>query len=116
MQKDVKSLGQYQRNIGQMKDQVSASYASMKSLKSLLDRAQELSTRAGGLRSQAELNIYAEEINQLIKTGAQAANTKFRGDYLLGGTKSDQPPFRGYGEQLWFGDRRDVSGQTPRFP
>ncbi|MBL9170247.1 MAG: hypothetical protein JNN07_21105 [Verrucomicrobiales bacterium] len=93
MQKDVKSLGQYQRNIGQMKDQASASYASMKSLKSLLDRAQELSTRAGGLRSQAELNIYAEEINQLIKTGAQAANTKFRGDYLLGGTKSDQPPF-----------------------
>lgn len=93
MQKDVKSLGQYQRNIGQMKDQASASYASMKSLKGLLDRAQELSTRAGGLRSQDELNIYAEEINQLIKTGAQAANTKFRGDYLLGGTKSDQPPF-----------------------
>lgn len=93
MQREVKSLGQYERNIGQLKDESSATYSSLNSLKKVLSRAQELSTRADGLRSQDELNIFAEEINQLIKSGVQIVNAKFRGDYLFSGTLSNQPPF-----------------------
>ncbi|MBM3846429.1 MAG: flagellar hook-associated protein 3 [Verrucomicrobia bacterium] len=93
MQRDAKALGQYQRNVLAMKDQASASYSAMKSLKQTLTRAQELVTRTGGIRSQEELNIFAEEVNQLIKSGVQIANTKLRGDYLFSGTKSDTAPF-----------------------
>ena len=93
MQRDLTSLGQYERNISQMTDQVTASYASMNSLKKLLDRAQELATKAGGLRSPEELKIYSQEINQLIKSGVQTVNAKQNGDYLFSGTKSDVPPF-----------------------
>lgn len=93
MQRDMKVAGQYERNVSQLLEQNTSSYGVIKSLKSLISRAQELSTQAGGLRSQDELNIYAEEVNQLIKTGVQAVNTKFRGDFLFSGTKTDQPPF-----------------------
>ena len=93
MQNEVRTLGQYERNIGQLHDQSSETYSSLKSLKKVLDRAQELTTRAGGLRSQDELNIFAEEVNQLIKSGVQIINTRWRGDYLFSGTQSDLPPF-----------------------
>ncbi len=93
MQRDVRSLGQYQRNIQQLHDTATASYSNIKSLKKVLDRAQELTTRAGGLRSQDELNIFAEEVNQLIKSGVQIVNSRFRGDYLFSGTLTNQPPF-----------------------
>ncbi len=93
MQRDVRKLGQYQRNIQQLHDTSTASYSNIKSLKKVLDRAQELSTRAGGIRSQDELNIFAEEVNQLIKSGVQIVNSRFRGDYLFAGTKTNQPPY-----------------------
>ncbi|MBI3868682.1 MAG: flagellar hook-associated protein FlgL [Verrucomicrobia bacterium] len=93
MQNEIRTLGQYEKNIGQMHDQASESYASLTSLKKVLDRAQELTTRAGGLRSQDELKIFAEEVNQLIKSGVQIMNTAFRGDYLFSGTQSNLPPF-----------------------
>jgi flagellar hook-associated protein 3 FlgL len=93
LQRDAKALGQYQRNISQLKDQATVSYSAVNSLKSLLTRAQELATRGGGLNSQSDFKILAQEVNQLIKTGVQAVNTKFKGDYLFGGTLSNQPPF-----------------------
>ena len=93
MQRDAKTLGQYQRNITQMTDQTKVSYENIKSLKTLLSRAQELATKSGGIRSQDELDIYAQEVNQLIKSGVQTMNGKFKGDFLFAGTKSDAAPF-----------------------
>ncbi|MBM3847434.1 MAG: hypothetical protein FJ405_14275 [Verrucomicrobia bacterium] len=58
MQQDAKALGQCQRNVLFMKDQASASYSAMQSLKKFVDRESELSMRTGGLRRQEELNIY----------------------------------------------------------
>ena len=37
--------------------------------------------------------IYAAEVSQLLQQGVQQANAKNRGDYLLAGTRTDQPPF-----------------------
>ncbi|HAM71288.1 MAG TPA: hypothetical protein DCM86_06560 [Verrucomicrobiales bacterium] len=93
LQRDSQVLGQYQNNIADLKDQATVTYSTVNSLKNLLTRAQELATRAGGINSTTDFKIMATEVNQLIKTGVQAANGKFRGDYLFGGTLSNQPPF-----------------------
>ncbi len=93
LQAEGKSVGQYQRNIGRHEELATASFNSIKSLKKVSDRAREISILADGLKSPAELAIYAREVTELIKTAVQASNTKNRGDYIFSGTTSDQKPF-----------------------
>jgi flagellar hook-associated protein 3 FlgL len=87
------ALTQYQSNVATMKEQTTVSYAAMRSLKSISDRAREIATLADGTRAPAELSAYATEVTQLIQQAVQAANGKFHDDYLFAGTKNDQPPF-----------------------
>ena len=93
LQAEAKAVGQYQRNITRHQELAQASLATMKSLKTLSDRAREISIYADDLKSQDELNIYATEVTELIKQAAQEANARNRGDYLFAGTRVDQPPF-----------------------
>ena len=93
MQAEGKTVGQYQRNIARHQELASSSFNAMKSLKGISDRAREIAISADGLKSQDELNIYAKELTELIKTAVQASNSKNRGDYIFSGTISDQPPY-----------------------
>jgi flagellar hook-associated protein 3 FlgL len=93
LQAEGKSVGQYQRNISRLQELAAASFSSIKALKSVSDRAREISISADGLKSQDELNIYANEVTELIKQAVQTVNAKNRGDYLFSGTLSDQVPF-----------------------
>jgi flagellar hook-associated protein 3 FlgL len=93
MQGEGKTVGQYQRNIARHQELAATSFSAMKALKSVSDRAREISVSADDLKSQDELNLYAKELTELIKTAVQAVNTKNRGDYIFSGTISDQPPF-----------------------
>lgn len=85
--------GQYERNIEAHRDVSTANFTMIKSLKKISDRAGEIATLSDGLKSPDELKIYATEIGQLIRQGVQSANAQHRGDYLLGGTRTDKPPF-----------------------
>lgn len=93
MQAEAKSVGQYQRNIDRHQELATASFNSIKALKNVSDRVREISISADGLKSQDELNLYAKEVTELIKTAVQAANTKNRGDYIFSGTLSNVAPF-----------------------
>ena len=93
LQAEGKSVGQYQRNIARHQELAVASFDSIKSLKKISDRVREISISADGLKSRDDLNIYAKEVTERIKTAVQAANTKNRGDYIFSGTLSDRPPF-----------------------
>ena len=93
MQAEGKAVGQYQRNIARHQELATDSFNAMKAIKKVSDRARELSVSADGLKSPAELNLYAKEVTELIKTAVQTANSKNRGDYLFAGTLTDQPPF-----------------------
>jgi len=92
-QTEAQSMGQYQRNITRMQEVAEAAFTAMRSLQKVTDRASEIATLADGLKSPAELKIYATEVNQLIQQAVETANTKNRGDHLFAGTKNDQPPF-----------------------
>jgi flagellar hook-associated protein 3 FlgL len=93
LQAEGKSVAQYQRNASTLRSQAQATYEVMRGLKKVSDRAGELAVLADGTKSPDQLKIYANEVTQLIKQAVQTANGKFRSDYLLSGTRSDQPPF-----------------------
>lgn len=87
------ATSQYQQNIDRQKEISTANFAVVKTLKKISDRAGEIAILSDGLKSPDELKIYAIEVGELIKQAVQVANTKNRGDYLLGGTKTDRQPF-----------------------
>jgi len=93
LQAEGKSVGQYQRNISRHEELGTATYAVMRSLTKVSDRAGELATQADALDSPDDLRIMAKEVTELIKQAVAQANAKNRGNYLLAGTASDQPPF-----------------------
>jgi len=67
LQTDARSADQYLRNISRNKEIATTSFASLKSLNSVLDRASEIATLADPLRSPEDLKIYAAEVDQLIQ-------------------------------------------------
>jgi flagellar hook-associated protein 3 FlgL len=93
LQTESRLAGQYKSNIQRLQDTASATYGVMRGLKRISDRAGELAILADGTKPPEQLKLYAIEVNNLIRQGVQEANTRFRGDYLLGGTLSNQPPF-----------------------
>lgn len=93
LQTEIKSLSQYEKNISTLKDSLDASYAAIKGLKTVSDRANEISTRADGLKTEEELRTYGAEMDQLLERALQLANTRHQTSYLFGGTKNTQQPF-----------------------
>ena len=93
LQTESKGVAQYRRNIASLRDQAQTNYSVMQGLKKISDRAGELAIQADGIKPPAELKLYATELTQLIKQAVQLTQTRFHGDYLLSGTRSDQPPF-----------------------
>jgi flagellar hook-associated protein 3 FlgL len=93
MQGENTAIAQYQRNISRHQEIATANFSALKALKNVSDRAREIAVAADNLKSPAELEIYAQEVTELIKQAVQIANTKNRGDYLFAGTRSDQVPF-----------------------
>ncbi len=93
LQAEGKSVAQYQRNISRLQEVATASFNAMKGLKQVSDRAGEIAVSADGLAPQADLNLYAKEVTELIKQAVQTANSRNGRDYLFSGTQSDQPPF-----------------------
>jgi flagellar hook-associated protein 3 FlgL len=86
-------VAQFQQNIAALQDSANASYAAIKSLKTVSDRAGEIATSADGLKSAQDLAIHADQVTQLIEQAVQAANSQQNGSYLFAGTRSNQPPF-----------------------
>jgi flagellar hook-associated protein 3 FlgL len=93
LQSESKSLEQYERNISRLQEYAGASYNVMRALKKVSDRAGEIATLADGTKPQEQLDIYAAEIVQLLQQAIELANGKHRGDYLLSGSRTNQPAF-----------------------
>lgn len=93
LQAEAGAVAQYSANIGRLQGTATSSYNAIRSIKSVSDRAGEITTLADGLKSPDQLKTYATEVNSLIKQAVQSANAQNQGNYLFGGTKTDQPPF-----------------------
>lgn len=93
LRNESQSLQQYATNISRLQDRATTGFGTLKAIKKISDRASELATMADGTRSPDELKTYATEVTQLIKQAAQLMNAKHNGNYIFGGTQTDQPPF-----------------------
>ncbi len=93
MQNESGGVSQYLDNVARHQELATATYSSLRGLRSIVDRAGEIATLAGGVLPGRDLKLYATEVNGLIEQALQMSNTQNRGDFLFAGTRSDQPAF-----------------------
>jgi flagellar hook-associated protein 3 FlgL len=91
------ALQQYSQNVDKLTGLAQASFASLSRLKALSDRSGELAASASGIASEAERKAYATELNEMIKSAIEQVNTKFNGDYIFSGQKTDASSFTAAG-------------------
>lgn len=103
MQNEAGSVGQYLNNVARHQELAQTTYSGLKALRSIVDRAGEIATLAGGVQPGRDLQLYATEVNGLIEQALQVANSQNRGDYLFAGTRADQAAFT---------STRDVNGNV----
>jgi flagellar hook-associated protein 3 FlgL len=87
---------QYSANISTLQTRATSVDGVLQSLQTIVSRAGEIVTAGGNdTAGQSTLTNYADEVNQLINTVVESANTKdpSTGKYLFGGTASGSPPF-----------------------
>lgn len=89
----ARSNTQYAKNIDFLKERTVSTVSSIRGLNTILDRANELAVMADGTKSPDQLRDYASEVDQLLQEAINAGNSRHRGDYIFGGTKTNQPPF-----------------------
>ncbi len=94
LQSEGASIDQFRKNISALNNRGTASFEVMRGMKKIMDRVLELSTLAqDGTKSAEDMKIYGAEVSQLIRQSAQLVNGKYNGEYLFGGTKTNQTPF-----------------------
>jgi flagellar hook-associated protein 3 FlgL len=83
-----------QSSVASAQTALNASESSLEGIRSMLSRANELALRgATGSTSQADRVTIANEIDQIIKSVKDSANTKVGDSYIFAGTKSDTAPY-----------------------
>jgi flagellar hook-associated protein 3 FlgL len=89
----LRALEQYRRNIGAARSRLTAEETVLDEVTDLLSRARELAMReGGGAANEMTRSIAKAELDQLLETAVQLANTRFDGLYLFGGDHADTPP------------------------
>lgn len=94
LQGEASRVSQYRTNIARQQELATASYQSIRALKTINDRASEIATKADNTKSRIELTTYANDITERIKAAVQEANGKVHESYMFGGTRTDVPPFK----------------------
>ena len=93
LQDEQRKLYQYQKNVLNVRENVDIAYSAIDSMKKTFDRASEIATLADSAKSPETIRVYAHEVNQMLESAVQLANTKHRNIYLFAGTRSLTQPF-----------------------
>ncbi len=102
LQGEKREMQQFSRNNDRALNVSQSSFSAIEQLKHVSDRAGELAVLGNGTTSPDAFRAYAAETDQMLEQALQTANTKYSGEHLFGGTKSDVPPFAA---------TRDVAGR-----
>jgi flagellar hook-associated protein 3 FlgL len=93
-QSELSGIQSSQTTVTGVQARLASVESSLENMRSVLSRANELALEgANGSMSQVNRNAIAAEIDQLVKSVKDSANTKVDGDYVFSGTKSDTPPY-----------------------
>lgn len=92
-QSELRRVDQFDRNAQRALEISQATFAGLRDMKKISDRASELATLGRAPTSPEALQAYGAEINQLIEQLVQVGNTRLGSDYLFAGTAVDAQPF-----------------------
>ncbi len=91
----MRALTQYKRNADLGAARASAEEVVLDQLTNALSRAVELSVSQSSATANAQTRtIVKAEVDQLLKFAVNLGNTRFGDDYLFGGSRSAEAPFR----------------------
>ena len=93
LQGEKREIQQFERNHDRALNVSQSSFAAVKQLKESSDRAGEIAVLGVGTSGTDALAAYAKEADQMIEQALQTANTKYSGEHLFGGTRSDTASF-----------------------
>ncbi len=93
LQGEKREIQQFSRNHDRALNVSQSSFSALKQLKETSDRAGEIAVLGVGTSGVDALGAYAKEADQMIEQALQTANTKYSGEHLFGGTRSDLTPF-----------------------
>lgn len=84
---------QFVRNGDRALEISQASFAGIKNLQKVSERALEVATLATGPAAPADIDSYVVELNQLIERTLDVGNSRFGDDHLFAGSAVDTAPF-----------------------
>jgi flagellar hook-associated protein 3 FlgL len=84
---------QYQSNILDAEGMLESTSTAMENLTGTFTEVKEILTRANNTGNTESLATLADRIDELLAAAVDAANTKFNGKFLFGGTNTLQAPF-----------------------
>ncbi len=93
LQAQDSQYSQYRQNISSMQSQATSSYNAIQSLQTISQRAGEIATSVDSTTSPQAIQAYTIEVGQLLQNAVQLMNSQYQGQYLFGGTATEQPPF-----------------------
>ena len=93
LQGEKREIQQFSRNNDRALNVSQSSFSAVEQLKHVSDRAGELAVLSTGTTSPDAFRAYGAETDQMLEQALQTANTKYSGEHLFGGTKSDTAPF-----------------------
>jgi flagellar hook-associated protein 3 FlgL len=93
IQTEKTQIQQFSRNNDRALNISQSSFTAVEQLKKTSDRVSELTVLGSGTAGPDALRTYATEVNGLLDQALQIANTKYAGEHIFGGTRTDTPPF-----------------------
>lgn len=102
-QSELRRVDQFDQNATRALEISQATFAGLRDVKEISDRAGELATLGRSPTSPDALLAYSAEVNQLIEQLLQVGNTRLGNDYIFAGTAVDAPAFSA---------TRDVNGNV----
>ena len=92
-QSELRRVDQFDQNATRALEISQATFAGLRDVKEISDRAGELATLGRSPTSPDALMAYSAEVNQLIEQLLQVGNTRLGNDYIFAGTSVDAPAF-----------------------
>ncbi|MBU6366013.1 MAG: hypothetical protein KJT01_07365 [Gemmatimonadetes bacterium] len=91
----LRALTQHKRNVDLGVAKAQAEESALDSLGSVLTRAYEIGlAQSGSTANQSTRGLARAEVDRLVENAVTLGNTRFGDDYLFGGNRSGEAPFR----------------------
>jgi flagellar hook-associated protein 3 FlgL len=111
LQKLEERQSQLQTNLSTNRSLLSATEQSLSGISNIFNETQSIILNGVGENTTpAEKNVLAQEVNTLIQSAVNSANTNFRGRYLFAGSQNTTQPFEITSEGvLYRGDKQEIN-------